>query len=207
MNMRKLLGPVLLSCITLAACSKRDTQDQAPASTAPVEQSTVETGPSVAAPTSAINDPAVINFAGFGPAQFGANEEAVRMAWGRPLVGSEIVEGSTCQILGMDPHPPDGRGIWFMIEDGKFVRYDVDVPLHVAPGDIVVGDTADKVRSAHAGRVEEQPHKYLEGGKVLIVTPAEGGEARLVFEIGAEGKVLNWRIGVPPQVHYVEGCG
>ena len=52
----------------------------------------------------------------------------------------------------------------------------------------------------------EQPHKYVEGGKVLVVAPADGGEARLVFETDAEGRITSWRIGLEPQVHYVEGC-
>ena len=209
MIVRSKLAWILMLVAAASGCSKRDADSGSADNAAPpaaTEPATAEPAPPAAA-ASAVNDPAVINFAGFGPAQFGANEEAVRMAWGHPLVASEMVEGSACQILSMDPPPADGRGIWFMIEDGKFVRYDVDVPLHAAPGDIVVGGSADKVRTAHAGRLEEQPHKYIEGGKVLIVTPAEGGDARLVFEIGADGNVLNWRIGVPPQVLYVEGCG
>ena len=28
----------------------------------------------------------------------------------------------------------------------------------------------------------------------------------LLFETNAEGNVASWRIGVPPQVDYVEGC-
>jgi hypothetical protein len=66
--------------------------------------------------------------------------------------------------------------------------------------------TADAVRAAYPGQVEEQPHKYVEGGKVLVVTPPGGGTARLVFEVNAAGIVTEWRLGLPPQVHYVEGC-
>ena len=153
------------------------------------------------------NDPAVVNFAGFGPAHFGDDEEHVRMAWGYPLVSGKPAAGSTCYYLAMDPPPENGRGIRFMMEEGKFVRYDVDVPLHVAPGDIVVGDDGEAVRKAFAGRIDEQPHKYVEGGRTLTVSALYGGAAKLVFEIDAAGKVGNWRIGVPPQVYYVEGCG
>ena len=131
----------------------------------------------------------------------------MRTAWGHPLTTGSGAEGSPCRILAMDPPPVNGRGIWFMLDDGLFVRYDVDVPLHVAPGNIVVGDSADAVRAAFAGRIEERPLKYVEGGKELIVSPPDGGESRLVFEVGVDGKVMNWRIGVPPQVFYVEGCG
>ena len=129
------------------------------------------------------------------------------MAWGYPLVSGKPAAGSTCYYLAMDPPPDNGRGIRFMMEEGKFVRYDVDVPLHVAPGNFVVGDDGDAVRKAFAGRVDDQPHKYVEGGRTLTISAPDGGAARLVFEIGAAGKISNWRIGVPPQVYYVEGCG
>src|SRR5262245_17480498 len=135
--------------------------------------------PASPVPEAAKNDPAVINFAGFGPAHFGADEEHVRMAWGRPLASGTPAEGSTCYFLGMDPPPENGRGIRFMIEDGKFVRYDVDVPLEVAPGDIVVGDAADTVRKAYAGRVEDYPHKYIANGRTLTVASPDGGKSKL----------------------------
>lgn len=153
------------------------------------------------------NDPAVINFEGFGPAKFGADEEQVRMSWGRPLEAGTPAEGATCYQLTMDPRPEDGKGIRFMFEEGRFVRYDVDVPMHVAPGDFTVGASAADVLAAFQGRVEEQPHKYVEGGRYLILSPPDGGPARLVFEINPDGVVSAWRIGLPPQVHYVEGCG
>jgi hypothetical protein len=127
------------------------------------------------------------------------------MAWGYPLVSGQPAEGSTCSFLGMDPPPGNGRGIRFMLEDGKFVRY-VDVPLHVAPGDIV-GDDVETVRRAHAERIHEQPHKYIANGRKLTARSPDGANAKLVFEIDPAGKATSWRIGVPPQVDYVEGCG
>jgi len=205
MNLRVRVLPLLLSITLCVACAK---QEPAVDSATTQQDKAAPEAAHAAPPTTALkNDPDVINFAGFGPAKFGSHEEAVRMAWGYPLVSSGSAEGSTCRYLAMDPPPDNSRGIWFMLEDDKFVRYDVETPMHAAPGDIVVGNSADDVRAAHAGRIEEQAHKYLEGGKVLIVTPPEGGGARLVFEIAADGKVINWRIGMPPQVYYVEGCG
>ena len=43
-------------------------------------------------------------------------------------------------------------------------------------------------------------------GRWLVVRPADGGEARLVFETGVDGVITSWRVGLEPQVHYVEGC-
>jgi len=193
----------VLFAVATSGCSPRES----PQSAAPADAPPASVSQPSAAASAHKNDPAVVNFAGFGPAHFGDDEEHVRMAWGYPLVSGKPAAGSTCYYLAMDPPPDDGLGIRFMMEEGKFVRYDVDVPLHVAPGDVVVGDDGDVVRKALAGRVDDQPHKYIEGGRTLTVSAPDGGAARLVFEIDAAGKISNWRIGVPPQVYYVEGCG
>lgn len=65
-----------------------------------------------------------------------------------------------------------------MIEDGKFVRYDVGTPDRVAPG----------------------------GGGQYLRVPAEASQGWLVFETDASGEVTSWRAGVTSQVDYIEGC-
>ncbi len=154
-----------------------------------------------------MNNPDVINFQGFGLAKFGDNEEAVRMSWGQALNASKPVEGSTCLYLNPEVMPGAKRGIGFMFEEAKFVRYDVDDASQIAPGNFKVGDAAADIKTAFAGRIEEAPHKYIAKGFTLTVTPEDKSAARLIFEIGEDGKVTNWRVGVPPQVLYVEGCG
>jgi hypothetical protein len=222
MQTQALIYSLLLAC-AFAGCSPRQAPPPVPEPRAPAGAEPGANKPSAAGaqpppgavsgaattPASGVhrNNPAVVNFAGFGPAHFGTDEEHVRMAWGYPLASGQPAEESTCYFLGMDPPPQDGRGIRFMIEDGKFVRYDVDVPLQVAPGDIVVGDDIAVVRKAYAGRIEDQPQKYVSNARTLSVRAPDGGNAKLVFEISPAGKVTSWRIGVPPQVDYVEGCG
>ena len=203
-----LAGVLLLGACAEPAPAPAEPSAPAPA-VAPAPAPVPAPAPDVAAPVADAprNDPAVVNFEGYGAAKFGVDEEQVRMSWGRPLEAGTPAEGATCYQLFMDPRPGDGDGIRFMFEEGRFVRYDVDVPLHVAPGDFTVGASAPDVLAAFAGRVEEQPHKYVEGGRYLVVAPGDGGPARLVFEIDPAGFVTAWRIGVPPQVHYVEGCG
>jgi hypothetical protein len=105
----------------------------------------------------------------------------------------------------MDPRPA-GDAVAFMFEGGGFVRYDVFGTTLAAPGGFTVGALASDVLAAFGSRVEQQPHKYLEGGRYLIVTPEYGEPGRLVFEVNAEGVVIQWRMGLPPQVNYVEGC-
>ncbi|TYT27084.1 hypothetical protein FZO89_12910 [Luteimonas viscosa] len=147
-----------------------------------------------------------ITFAGFGPAAFGASPEAVRQAWGGDLGDEQPAEAGGCHYLIPQPLGSEGYRTAFMIEGDRFVRIDVRDASVTAPGGAKVGMTGDEVRALYQGRVEEQPHKYDPEGRVLRVTDADGGEAALVLELDADGLVDTWRIGVPPQVDYVEGC-
>ncbi|MES2579927.1 MAG: hypothetical protein V4552_05215 [Pseudomonadota bacterium] len=198
----KYIALTLLITGLLSACDKAKESVTEPAAQS---ANSTDTNPATNLPEKKY-DAEVINFEGFGPAKFGDNEELVRMSWGPPLNASKPAVGATCYYLYLDPKPENHQEIAFMFEDGKFVRYDVDDPKWVAPGNIVVGDTMDKVLQAHAGHIQNQPHKYIEGAHTLVVTPLEKSNASLIFEIDANNIVINWRIGVSPQVYYVEGC-
>jgi hypothetical protein len=118
------------------------------------------------------------------------------MSWAPPLNASKPAEGSTCMHLNPEVTPEAKRGIGFMFEEAKFVRYDVDEVSHLAPGNSNFGDAAADIKAAFAGRIEEAPRKYIPRGFTLTVTPKDKSAARLIFDIGQDGKVANWRIGV-----------
>ncbi len=217
---RKLLLPAAL-VLALAACSAPAPDAPPAAGTAPSPEAAptpapdATPGPETATPTAAAgegprgeHDPDVVHFHGFGPARFGAGEETVRQAWGRPLQPYKLAGTTLCYYLEMDPRPERGAdvAVAFMFKGAVFVRYDVNGSTPAAPGGFTVGSRADDILATFGSRVEQQPHKYVGGGRYLIVTPEYGEEARLVFEVDAEGRVLEWRIGLPPQVFYVEGC-
>jgi len=194
------------SFVLLAACKPAaDARNEAgppKAVTAPAPAA----APEASSSPLVLNGPAIIHFGGFGVAKFGANEESVRMSWGRPLKASKPSDGSTCYYLNPDPMQSVGSSIGFMFEDNKFVRYDVEDASQLAPGNFKVGDTAANIMRTFAGRIEQTPHKYIEKGFTLTVTSDDKSDAKLVFEIGEDGRVINWRIGNPPQIFYVEGC-
>lgn len=154
------------------------------------------------------HDPALVNFAGFGTARFGSAEQDVRNAWSRPLQPYKLAGTKLCYYLEMDPRPERGadEAVAFMFEGAVFVRYDVNGTTPVSPGGFIVGSHADQILAVFGSRVEQQPHKYIPGGRYLTVTPEYGEPSRLVFEVDGAGRVTEWRIGLPPQVHYVEGC-
>ena len=177
-----------------------------------------ETPPAAAEPPAAVpsadetgigaGTESVTGFHGFGPARFGDDEESVRIAWGRPMAFDRVASADApCAYLVPDPKPSDGMEVAFMFENGKFVRYDVTGAQYQAPGSAMIGNNLDALRALYEGRYTEQPHKYIEGGSNFIVTSPEGGDSKLIFEIGADGIVSKWRVGIPPQVDYVEGCG
>ena len=149
--------------------------------------------------------PGTITFAGFGPAAFGADEQAVRMAWGKDLEGAPDAPGN-CYVLVPAPRGAPPYGVGFMLEGGKFSRIDVRTDAVAAPGGGTLGMSADDIVRRYPG-TQTMPHKYVEGARTLRVKDAAGGNGALVFETDAKGVVAAWRIGVPPQVDYVEGCG
>ena len=144
-------------------------------------------------------NPEKLNYASQGP---GTTSHLTAELFNK-LAGTKL-----CYYLEMDPRPERGadEAVAFMFEDAVFVRFDVNGTTPVAPGGFMVGSHADDIVAAFGSRVETQPHKYIGAGRYLIVTPEYGEKARLVFEVDGEGRVIEWRIGLPPQVFYVEGC-
>jgi len=172
-----------------------------PAVTAAPPATTTTTPPPATGPMPAEG---AISFNGFGPAHWGASEEQVRQAWGKDLEGAQT-EPNGCYYLFPQPRTESGYRLAFMIETAKFARIDVRVPEIVAPGGGRVGmDKAELHRLYPA--ITEQKHKYVEGALNLRAMDPQGGPAAIVFELDPDGKATAWRIGVPPQVDYVEGC-
>lgn len=214
--MKLSIACVSVLALSLAACGDRASEPVAPAAAQtdraldrdPAAPPPFD--PATQAPPSApgSNRPAavedVITFDGFGPAAFGADQEQVRMAWGADLGDAAPSEPGGCYYLTPQPLGAAGYNIAFMIEADRFARIDVRNAGYAAPGGGKVGMDRSEIERLYAGRVETTPHKYVEGAQVLRVRE---GERALVFETDTSGRVTEWRIGTPPQVDYVEGCG
>ncbi|TWT16896.1 hypothetical protein [Luteimonas wenzhouensis] len=215
--MRLCATVLVLSFAALAGCDGGPT---APAGPPPAVQPPAPAGPaqpgepaSPSRPSAAPAGPlridgaaeGALRFDGFGPVRFGDDAQAVRQAWGGDLGAAGPVEPGGCHYLIPQPLGPEGYRIAFMVEGDRFVRVDVADPSIEAPGGARVGMAGDAVRALYPGRVAEQPHKYDPDGRVLRVA-APAGEGALVLELDADGRVDEWRVGIPPQVDYVEGC-
>lgn len=192
--------PAGLLAMTLAACG--GSEPAAPPAAASASAPAAPVSAPVA--TSVPGSTGQASFAGFGAMRFGMDEAAFRQAWGGELKTQAPSQGSTCAYFYpvWAKTPPD---LAFMFEQGKFVRYDVTSVKEVAPGGGAVGMSKDELLRRYDRQGEEQPDKYQPGASTFRVRG--DGDAAVVFQIGTDGKVSRWRVGVPPQVDYVEGCG
>lgn len=204
----KSLLPLVMAVTLLSAC-QRD-----PAAAPATEPQTTATATPMAeapAPTPAADDTAApagpvsqASFLGYGDMKLGSTVEEARAAWGGELNGAPM-EGTTCHYLWPKwiSRPADFA---FMMEEGKFVRYDVGTDKEIAPGGGKVGMVVEQLMLLYGSSLQSAPDKYVEGGKVLTITAPDGSPAKLVFQVDGVGSVTGWRVGLPPQVDYVEGC-
>jgi len=185
--------------LALAACNRTP----APATSSQEATASPQTGsaPVPAAGAEAASD---ADWQGYGPAQLGVDAEQLATAWGAELQGDAAADGG-CYYL--QPAGQGEGGVAFMIESGQFVRYDLRSAAVAAPGGGKVGLDLAQLQALYPQAQAPQPHKYVEGGQVLRVPAADGSQGVLVFELAADGKATAWRVGLPPQVDYVEGCG
>lgn len=203
-----------LLVLALAACggdgspaTADDAVDDAPEATMP--PAPVADAPATAPPLADIDagDPpasgsGLARFDGYGALRFGMTGTQLRDAWTGELKGIPA-EGEGCHHLS----PAEVRvpaDLAFMVENDAFVRYSTEDAALVAPGGGRIGMTLDEIRALYP-TLEAGPHKYVPKGQYLRIPTGEGNTV-LIFETGADGKVEEWRVGVPPQIDYVEGC-
>ena len=204
----KSMLPIVMVVTLLSACQREE------AGTPPAEPTTTATSTPMAetpAPTPAVDDTAApagpvtqASFLGYGDMKLGSTVDEARAAWGGELNGAPM-EGTTCHYLWPKwiTRPADFA---FMMEEGKFVRYDVGTDKETAPGGGKVGMSVDELQKLYGGALKASPHKYTQGGQYLAMDAGDVAPTRLVFEADATGKITSWRVGLSPQVDYVEGC-
>ena len=203
-----LLLLVLAACNTERAPASADdiaTPPDASADTAPADRvpPPVEPAPASPAPVEPAPADGLARFDGYGDMRFGMTAAQARLAWGGELKGI-AAEGEACYHLSPKWVEVPAE-LAFMIEDDKFVRYGSEDAKLVAPGGGRIGMGQAQIEALYPGRVEVQPHKYSDG-KYLRIKDTSDGNAVLIFEANANGTVDEFRVGVPPQVDYVEGC-
>lgn len=187
--------------LALAACQREPAsapeQAAAPSPSAPASPPAIAPVPEESA--------GMARFDGYGDLKLGSSADEARQAWGGELNTSTPAEPGGCYQL-TPKWATDKADVAFMIEDGRFVRYDVNTAKEAAPGGGRVGMDENELRGLYGAGLQATPHKYVEGARYLSIAAAAGAPQKLLFETGADGKVTTWRIGLPPQVDYVEAC-
>lgn len=210
--MKPILPLTFALALILAACKPQAPAEPAAPTVAVPPAATTPAPPVDAAATAPATDPAAppalaqAGFAGFGDMKLGSSLDEAKAAWGGELKGLPAgADAAACHYL-LPKWAKDGNELAFMMENGKFVRYDVGSARETAPGGGKVGMTVDELQKLYAGGLQASPHKYVEGAQYLSIAASGVAPTRLVFETDAAGKVTRWRVGLSPQVDYVEGC-
>jgi hypothetical protein len=173
--------------------------------TPPAADASAATGTS-AGPQIPDGDRDLARLDGYGPLRFGMTTAEMREAWGPTLNGTPPDgDPGACHYLnvvgaGATPY------LAFMVEGGRFVRYDVSNDALLAPGGGRRGMTEAALQALYGGALQAAPHEYVEGGKYLAFDTSGVAPSRLVFETDARGVATEWRVGLSPQADYVEGC-
>ena len=202
---------IALASTALVACKPASPQAGSPpapapasASAPPAELPKSTPDPVATAPSADTAVDSQTSFGGYGDMKLGSTVEEAKAAWAGELNGKPM-EGSSCYYLSPKwvKVPSDFA---FMIEEGRFVRYDVGTDKQAAPGGGKVGMGTDELQKLYNNALASAPHKYVQGGHNLSVAASGVAPSKLVFETDAAGKVSAWRVGLSPQVDYVEGC-
>lgn len=195
---------------TLAACQPTPSSD---AGAGPTPAPAATATPAEPAAPVAVTEPAArftsdpaqqATLSGFGDMKLGSTAAEAKAAWSGELkpLGNDT---DTCHYL-VPKWAKDGRELAFMIENDRFVRYDVGSARETAPGGGRIGMTVEELQLLYHGELQATPHKYVEGAQYLAIDTHGVAPTRLVFETDAAHKVIGWRVGLSPQVDYVEGC-
>ncbi|KAB7768587.1 hypothetical protein [Xanthomonas maliensis] len=198
----------------LAGCQRAETPGVPTAAVAPAETPAAvdqpggdvppATAPPGSLPPRLRQDPATLaRWDGYGDVRLGVEAAQIRTAWGGELLGSPAAAGG-CYLL-RPRWAETARQFGFMVEGDRLVRYQTSEPKETAPGGGRVGMSVAQLQALYPA-LQVQAHKYVEGAQTLRVA-APDSDAALVFETDAQGEVTQWRVGLPPQVDYVEGCG
>ena len=169
--------------------------------TSPVPGTTPPTTPSDTART-----PAGTSFRitpnSFGPLRVGMTVAQAASAMGGGFAAPRGYDGG-CGYATLTKAP---AGLAVMLQGGKIARFEVrNGGIKTAEG-AGIGDSEARIKSLYGSSVATTPHKYVQGGHYLTVTPSAGSSNRIVFETDGS-KVTEFRSGKTPEVEQVERCG
>ena len=139
-----------------------------------------------------------------GPLRVGMSIAEVASIWGPGFAAPKGYDGG-CGYATMAEAPP---GLAVMLDSGKIARFEVRSGRLATAAGARIGDTESRIKSLYGKAVTTTPHKYVQGGHYLTVTPNARADSayRIVFETDGS-KVTEYRSGKVPEVEQAERCG
>jgi hypothetical protein len=183
------VGVAVMLCLT--ACQGREIQVRDPRATARPDTATHLTAD------------------GWGPLRIGMTQEEVIAAAGADANPEAVGGPDPEQCDEFRPtHAPEGMIV--MIERGFLTRISLGAGSTVKTDrGFGVGDTADAIKRAYGTAIVTAPHHYAPApAEYITIWSTASGEPNargLVYEIGADGRVMHVRAG-GPSIAYAEGC-
>ena len=212
--MQRLLPVVASLAFALVACNAERTPPADDATPPPVTDQPAENVPpatindaTVPPPTNTLAPSGPARMDGYGELDFGMTAEEAKAEWKQGKLEGAAPAGDEAACFHLNPAgQPTPAHLAFMFENDLFVRYSAENDDMTAPGGGKPGMTEAELQKLYGNALKATPHKYVDGGKYLAIDTGGASPSKLVFETDAEGKVTEWRVGVTPQVDYVEGC-
>jgi hypothetical protein len=181
---------VMVSCGLLIGCMESRDAPRTPDST-----------PATATPASS---PASwqVRHDGIGPIRIGATVAELATALNTTLARADSLDARCDYVRALEILP----GVWFMVVEGRLVRFDIDSAGPSTTDGVRVGDDTARVQQRYGPRVAVTPHKYTDG-HYLTITPAAPADSgyRIIFEADS-GRITRFRAGRLPEVGWVESC-
>lgn len=208
-NRLHLICGVAALTLFAAACDPATPTDPEPIT--PPEGTATPADPAMPATGTAVDAPATqtdadcqtVTAEGLCGVEFGMTADDARAAHQGELYNmgdSGTGDDQACMYLG----PQQGNyDVGYMLVDGTVQRIDVRAPGIATAESVEVGTPATDVTRLYPG-LERQPNKYTSRDNLIVQL---SGDVRLVMETDEAGNVASYRIGLPPAVDYVEGCG
>lgn len=142
--------------------------------------------------------------AGWGPVRIGMKRTQVEKALKVELQGEAFDNEGRC--IELFPSSEELKGIYFMFQDGKLSRVSVVEADRIAtPRGIRVGATADEVRAAYGGKLQAEPHHYVDLPAEYLTYWLKPNNSGVRFETDAQRKVQTIHAG-NESIQLVEGC-
>ena len=142
----------------------------------------------------------VVRDNGVGPAKIGMTLQQLSKALHENF-SRQIPNGEQCSFVSSSGHTDIG----LMIENGKFVRTQIDHPGISTADGIQVGDTEALVKKTKGSRVKVEPQANDGPVRHYLTIQSTGGKYGIRFETDGT-KVVMFYAGDYDAIQYIEGC-